>query len=108
MKTILATLILSIMLTGCNLFPTKVEIVTVKVPVATVPAPPATIKPKLEIETISLDAHGYDVYVKALESDLIRMNVYTNNLENIINTYKDLSEKLEKSFTEGKIDVNTK
>jgi hypothetical protein len=95
MKNILLALVLSVFLTGCELFPTKVQVVEVKIPVATVPKPPVTVRPKLELESTSIVKDGYDGYVKALEIDMIRMRTYSSNLENIINTYKDLSEKLE-------------
>jgi len=93
-------LALPLLLVGCGLFQTK--IVEVKIPVATVPAPPITIKPKLELEGKTIANSGYDGYVKALEIDLIQMRTYSSNLENIISTYKDLSDKLEAANPKGK------
>ena len=93
MKTLL--LLLPLFLVGCELLPVRVEVVEVKIPVAVVPKPPIVLKPKLELESTTIVKDGYGGYVKALEIDMIRMRTYSSNLENIINTYKDLSEKLE-------------
>lgn len=91
MKFVLS-LISGLFLVGCNILP-KVETVEVKVPVAYVPAPPPVMKPVLLTEKISIIEHGYDGYVKALESDLVMINSYTLNLENIIETYNELSKR---------------
>lgn len=91
----LLVLTLPLFLVGCGLCPTKVQIVEVKIPVATVPAPPVTVKPKLDLENVNILQNGYDGYVRALESDLVRMKAYSDSLENVIHTYDTLSKKLE-------------
>jgi hypothetical protein len=106
MKTILLPLIFSILLSGCGLLPTKIQIVEVKIPVATVPKPPVTVKPKLELETVDIKTSGYDGYVKSLEADLVRMKTYADSLENVIYTYDVLSGKLEELEIKGKINGN--
>lgn len=88
---------LSLFLAGCGLCPTKVEIQKVNIPVATVPSVKMPQKPVLEMESSSIQLNGYDNYVKSLESDLVRMNLYASNLENIIKTYNDLSVKLDQA-----------
>lgn len=98
-------LLIPILFTGCAWMTPKIQIVEVKIPVAVVPAPPAIKRPPLEIERVSIAKNGYDGYVKALESDMIRMQTYTFNLENIIDTYSKLSKKLDevnaKDITNG-------
>jgi len=106
MKTTLLVLVLSVFLTGCELLPTKIQIVEVKIPVATVPKPPVTVRPKLELETVDIKTSGYDGYVKSLEADLVRMKTYADSLENVIYTYDVLSGKLEELEIKGKINGN--
>ena len=86
-------LILPFVLMGCTTLPSKIEIQEVKVPVIMVPAPPVTEKPKLESAGMTIKKDGYDGFVKALESDLIRIRSYTDSLENVINTYLELSKE---------------
>ena len=94
-------LIAPLFLVGCGLCPTKIEIREIKVPVIQVPAPPETVKPKLETELASVEKDGFDGYVKMLEADFIRIKAYTQNLENVINTYVDLAKK-----TKDNLNVN--
>lgn len=100
-------LLLPLFLVGCGLFQPKVQIVEVKIPVATVPTPPMIKRPKLETSEVSVSANGYAEYVKALEADMVRMETYTFNLENIINTYDQLSKKLDNASEKGTTNVNS-
>ena len=93
MKNII--LIPALLLTGCSLITPQVKVVEMKVPVAVIPHPPEVKKPTLETATVSVANSGYDGYVKALESDLIRMENYSSNLETILNTYSRMSEELQ-------------
>ena len=95
----------AVILSGCELMPTKVEVVQVKVPVAYVPAPPAVERPVLQSESLSPEA-GYDIFVKSLESDMVRIDAYSKSLENIIKAYDDLSKQYPK--LEVEVNVNPK
>lgn len=96
----------ALFLGGCDLLPSRVDIVEVKIPTAFVPAPPKVEKPKLVSDSLSVKKDGYDVFVKGIESDLVRIDAYTKSLENIINTYDDLSKKYPN--LEVKVNVNPK
>lgn len=95
-----------LMLSGCDLMPSRIDIVEVKIPTAFVPAPPKTEKPRLVSDTLSVEKDGYDLFVKGLESDLIRIDTYAKSLENVIKTYDDLSKQYPN--LEVKVDVNPK
>ena len=95
-------------MTGCAWMTPKIQIVEVKIPVAVVPKPPMIKRPPLAMETVSIQSSGYDGYVKALESDLIRMETYTFNLENIIDTYGKLSVKLDDANSKDLKNVDQK
>jgi hypothetical protein len=82
-------ILLSLMLTGCAC-QERIKIVEVKIPVPVQPpAPPVIEKPILSSDNVSIEIDGYDGLVKSIQRDFVLMKSYVNNLERVLNVYRE-------------------
>ena len=80
-------------MSACSTAPVKCETQIVKVPVAVVDAPPVVITPTLPITTITPKSSDDDVIRSYVES-ITALKAYTNELEQIVQHYKDESKQV--------------
>lgn len=93
MKKIITLLVASILLVGCGMFPTRIEYVEKKVPIAVVPAPPVVPAPDYDLDDLTDEQRLLiGVVAKAYAIDLSMCMSYAGILEEIVDTYRELSE----------------